>query len=252
MTDLPISVIIPLTTVPILYMKTLLILAVSLFFLATPIHAQENTNNCRPLFGGGPTCVQSGNIMLDKKIKNSRGFADQLEVTEDVFTAGQTVVFELHTKNLSNRAIDKVLITDIMPQYVSYSKGPGSYNRESNILTYTIEKLEAGQTHTAMVEAKIVAQNDLPQTTGTICVINQATATQGRNSSSDNTQFCIQTLNTQVALPQNSMTRQSGTPPVLPTPQISTAPKTGPEMFALIGLIPLAGTGIYLRRKTWN
>ncbi len=37
---------------------------------------------------------------------------------------------------------------------------------------------------------------------------------------------------------------------VNPPAQATTTPKTGPEMFSLIGLLPAAGIGVWLRRKT--
>lgn len=243
------------------------ILSLSLLFagamLATPVEAQQ-VSECRPLFGGGPSCIQNGDLTLDKKLRNpqTNEFIDHADITDPKFQAGQAVVFQLHVRNTSNRALNDVLVTDIMPQYITYTKGPGTYNRETNILTYSLEKLEAGQTQTLTVEGKVVAANALPKTAGALCVVNQATATQGRNTGSDNAQFCLQTPGSTIAQtqqqnqtpqtqnPPSGTVSNKSTPPVLPTPNVTTSPKTGPELLALVGLIPAAATGFYLRRKT--
>lgn len=49
--------------------------------------------------------------------------------------------------------------------------------------------------------------------------------------------------------PTNPPTTKGGLPVHSPT-QAKTTPPTGPEALTLIGLIPVAGMGIYLRRKT--
>jgi|GEM_PF-4348100 len=52
--------------------------------------------------------------------------------------------------------------------------------------------------------------------------------------------------NTKTVLPQQT---KGGLPINKPTPT-KTAPATGPEVFGLIGLIPAAAAGFYLRKKT--
>jgi hypothetical protein len=71
------------------------------------------------------------------------------------------------------------------------------------------------------------------------CVVNQAKATSGKNSSSDISQVCI----------QNSVPTTKGGLPVYPAPNMSQTPATGPEMLPLLGLIPGALGGLILRRK---
>lgn len=229
-------------------MKTIL-MAVSLLlgslFTADTVSAQQ-TIECQPIFGGGPSCIQSGDITLDKKLRHpqSNNFVDHLDITDATLSPNTPVIFQLHIRNTSNRAIDDILVTDIMPQHVSFTKGPGTYNKETNILTYTIERLEPGQTQTLTVEGLVASK--LPQTNGAVCVVNQATATKARNTSSDNTQFC---LGTGVATSSTSQQTERTTPPVMATPNITKAPSTGPELIGLIGLVTGVTSGILLRRK---
>ncbi len=48
---------------------------------------------------------------------------------------------------------------------------------------------------------------------------------------------------------KNTKTTKAGLPVVSPTP-LKTTPSTGPELLGLVGLIPAAGLGYYLRRKS--
>lgn len=48
----------------------------------------------------------------------------------------------------------------------------------------------------------------------------------------------------------NNMNQTKGGLPVYNTSNAQTTPGTGPEMFGLISLIPAAGAGFWLKRKT--
>lgn len=48
---------------------------------------------------------------------------------------------------------------------------------------------------------------------------------------------------------KKSTTSKGGLPVVSPTP-LKTTPSTGPELLGLLGLVPAAGLGYYLRRKS--
>lgn len=236
----------------------IIFIGIVIFLLSFPlfVHAQV-TNGCRPIFGGGEVCKQEGNLLIDKKLRNpqTNQFIDHAEIMDPQFAANQPVVFQIVVKNTSNRAISGITLTDIFPRYVSYVKSTGTYEPTTSTVTIPIGKLEGNQSATYTLEGKIMAADILPSVTGPLCVVNQATVTQGRNISSDNSQFCLQNANAsqQPGVATNQApTIQNGTPrpPVLSNPNVATAPKTGPEMLALIGLIPAGITGIYLRRKT--
>lgn len=243
-----------------MYRRILILLLLAVCGLLTPstINAQQ-TPNCRPLFGGGPSCVQSGKLTLDKKIRHpgTNQFIDNAEVSDLTFSPDQAVVFQVTVRNTDTKALEDITVTDIFPQYVAFTRGPGQFDHATGTLTYEIANLAAGQTNTITLEGKVSPLNALPNASGPICAVNQATATQGRNTGSDNAQFCIQRSGTTTPqTPQPGQTTQGVTPgqpqqpPVLSTPNMTVSPKTGPEMLSLIGLIPAGLTGFYLRRKT--
>jgi uncharacterized repeat protein (TIGR01451 family) len=248
--------------------KTFLIISVLvLSVFTTRAQAQENPA-CQPIFGGGDSCVQEGDLALDKKLKSPTGndFLDNTSINDPKFAPNQPITFRLTVKNTGNRAIENITVTDTLPQYVTFTRGPGQFDRSTNTVTFTIDKLEAGQSRAVTLEAKIVAANAIPGTTGIACVVNQAKATQGRNTGSDNAEFCLQKSGQTAAptqgqpqTPNQGQTqiqppRTNPTPtqpmPVYQVPNQQTSPKTGPELLALIGLLPAGAAGLYLRRKT--
>ncbi len=211
------------------------------------VMAQEQ-QACRPIFGGGPSCVQQGDLSLDKKIHNpqTNQFVDTIDTD---ITPGQTIRFQVTVRNTGSRTIENIVVTDIFPQHITFTRGPGQFDRTTNILTYPIDRLEGGQTNSVTIEGTVATS--LPQTANLLCVVNQATAEQGRNTGTDSLSFCLQTTGsaqTQTTGPTPTG-RQTG-PQVGQTPNVSTSPKTGPELLALIGLIPAGISGLYLRRKT--
>jgi uncharacterized repeat protein (TIGR01451 family) len=217
--------------------------------------AQTPNNGCQPIFGGGTTCIQSGSLVVDKKIRDPRSdrFVDQLSSTYPRYAPDQTVVFQITLHNTGNRAIEDITVTDIFPQYVSFTKGPGEFDTANNTLMFVFSKLDAGQSRSFTIEGKVAPARSIPATAGITCVVNQARGEKDRNVSTDNTQFCLQTAGTQPQ--QNATPQQPGQPqptqttmPVYEAPNAPTSPNTGPELLGLIGLLPLGAAGMYLRK----
>jgi uncharacterized repeat protein (TIGR01451 family) len=234
-----------------------ILLSVTVLLLSFPflVHAAEPANGCQTIFGGGTSCLQTGSLTLDKKIRNpaKNQFVNHLGVNESRYAPEQTVVFQLSVKNTGSRAIENVIITDTFPQYVAFAKGPGEFDKSKNTLTFGINKIEAGQTRSITIEGKVAPAQSLPSGTVPVCVLNQARVEKDRNVSTDNTSFCLQTTGATAQPQQPGQTQPTTAPspmPVYQAPGVTTSPRTGPEMLSLIGLIPAAAAGFYLRRKT--
>ena len=157
---------------------------------------------CQPIYGGGQTCVQVGNVV-----------------------------------------INKTTVKDTLPQFVSFVSGPGSFDSNTKVLTFDVGNLAAGESRTFTIAAKVADADKLPSNQGITCVVNQAMSTADNNQqSSDNSQFCI-------GKPVLGETTKGGLK-VFPSQPITKTPATGPEMLGLLGLIPSAITGFFLRKKT--
>jgi uncharacterized repeat protein (TIGR01451 family) len=222
---------------------TLLLLTVSYLFITSSAFA---TTSCQPIYGGGESCSQTGNIILDKTVQNpSNGlFVDNLNINDPKYSPGQTVNFNITIRNTENKVLTNIEVKDVLPQYVSFVSGPGNFDKNTNTLTFNIGNFPANEARTYTVQGKIADQGSLPFVNGTTCVVNQSVmhASNGQ-SAQDNSQFCVQLTTTTTVITKGGLTV------VTPAP-ITTTPSTGPEMLPLLALIPSGIAGFFLRRKS--
>lgn len=216
----------------------------SVLFLTVSVAANADTS-CQPIYGGGETCVQVGNVFVNKTVLNpqSNSFVDNLGINDPKYSPSSNVTFHITVTNNGGETISKVTVKDVLPQFVSFVSGPGRFDSNSKTLTFELGDLKAGESRTFTVVGKTADQDKLPSSQGITCVINQAisTANNGQESS-DNSQFCIQK-------PVLGETTKGGLK-VFPAQPIAKTPATGPEMLSLLGLIPTGALGFFLRKKT--
>jgi uncharacterized repeat protein (TIGR01451 family) len=233
------------------YMKKLgyifSILAFGLVAVA-PASASYGSVACQPVYGGGENCLTVGNLLLNKMVMDpssvtkggNEKYVDNLSLNTAKYSAGQTIKFRLDVTNTGNATISTVNVTDILPSYVKFVSGPGSFNKSTNVLSFSFSNLNASETRSFLIVGKIVDNGSLPKGQGTVCTVNQAQATSDTNQSQDNSQFCINVT---------TVTTKGGLP-VYPAPSMNQTPATGAEMFSLLGLLPAAGAGLFLKRKS--
>ncbi|MEX2007716.1 MAG: hypothetical protein WD992_03005 [Candidatus Levyibacteriota bacterium] len=225
--------------------KYIFSLALSLFLSALAAGTSNADISCQPIYGGGQSCVTSANIAINKKIQNPANsqFVDNLGTNDTKFTVDQNVAFQLIVTNTGSNTIDRVVVKDVFPQFVSFVAGPGNFDANSKTLTFEVNSLATGESRTFTVTGKVAADSALIQNGGIVCVVNQSSAQIVSTSqmSQDNSQFCIQ---------KGVPMKTKGGLPVLPAPQMKTTPPTGPEMVVL----PLLGgsgiLGYFLRKKS--
>lgn len=204
----------------------------------TDCQAQYGTSNC-------PTTT----IVVNKTVQNpsTKNFVDNLGANDPKYKGGQTVPFKITVTNSGNTTLNNVTITDTLPQYTTGTETKGGQT-SGNTVTINVDKLDAGQSKTYDVNVKVVDEKSLPSDLGIVCVINKAKTESNSAASYDEAQFCIEKP---VIGIKNPPTTKGGLP-VMPVPQTSVTPKTGPEMLALIGLLPTAAAGFILRRRSTN
>ena len=217
------------------FFYSLLLLTVLTFFLPNKAFA-----DCQALYGGGQTCT-SYSFSLQKFVQvpnQSWGnFVNNLSINDPKFSLSQTVNFQIIVTNTGSNNISSVTIIDTFPQFVSFVAGPGSFNNSNNTLTFVVNNLNAGQSQTYNLSGKIANAN-VPQ--GITCVVNQAAGTDNNgDTNTASSQLCI-----------TNVPNVTPTPVILPVTKIKTTPPTGPEMLPIIGLIPAALSGLYLRKKS--
>ncbi len=184
----------------------ILILLSALSFLSalSPVFASVT---CTTQYGGGQTCVSTGQLLVNKRVWNpdTNQMVDNLTVNDHRFKLGDEVTFSIDVKNVGDSTINNITFTDTLPAFLTWTTG------DTNV---TIESLTPGQTRTFTVIAKV-------NSNGTACDVNTATAAGNGLSDSDTSQVCIKG-----AIP-------------------AEIPKTGPEYLFL--LLPLGGIGFLIR-----
>lgn len=254
-------------------MKKHLLLSLSLLALATVFspRAFAADSQCQPIYGGGQTCIQTGNVTIDKKVlkPGTKDFVDNLTVNDAKYVSEETVQFTLAVHNASTKDIANITVKDVIPQYLTFLSGDGAYDVNSRTFTANIASLKANETKTINLNARVVPQSELPSDSGVACVVNQGLVTFDGKTNQDNANLCIQKPTpiqsgptpTQPGEPttttgkggngtQGQPTQTKGGQPIFPVPTTSKTPPTGPEMLALIGLLPIGALGQFLRKKS--
>lgn len=232
------------------FITTLLVAAVFAF----PSIASADTSNCQPIYGGGQTCKQEGNVIINKTVQRpgDGAFVENLGVNDPKYLPGQTITFNIVVTNNGGSQVDKVTIKDILPQYVDFVSG-GNFDKNANTITFDAPNLKANESRTFSIMAKVVDQSKLPTDKSIICVINQAMVTTHNQTNQDNAQLCIEKQvqpTPQPGQPQPTQPVTKGGLKVFPKPQVTTTPPTGPEALALVALLPVGMAGYFLRKKS--
>lgn len=180
-------------------MKKQLALLAFLFgaLLVAPPHvaAQE----CTTQYGGTTTCV-STNLTINKQVQNpsTGNFVENLGSSDPTFSAGGEVLFRLIIKNTGSQTLTTVTVKDIFPTELTFTSGPGTFDKESNTLTFTLDNLTAGESRTVEILATVDPAK-VSRDRSLFCVVNKATisanpsASLGTSSDQDTSQLCIQT-----------------------------------------------------------
>jgi|GEM_PF-6502029 len=219
--------------------KLKLSLFAALFFFLFAGQAQASGSNCAAVYGGGYSGSQScAKISVDKKVlkPGTKDYVDGLSANDPKYSVNQDVTFQIVVQNVGNENLTDITVVDTLPQNLIYSSGAGSYDKNTNKLSFKITNLDVNTTQTFYVVAR-VNENFAFGDKGFVCVTNYVTAT-GQNgiASDDAAQLCVE--------------RQLKVyPPVL---GIKQTPPTGPADAALPILLSMAGAGIYLTKKTYN
>lgn len=219
--------------------------AVAVAFLLAAPFAFAADIGCQAVYGGGQTCVQVGNTSVTKTVKNPQTGEQvkNLGMNDAKYAPEQIVPFKVTVTNNGNAELNNITIKDTLPQYVNYFSGPGSFDANTKVLTFSIDKLGAKQSKTFDIQAQVISANQLPIQQGTICMVNQVNATTNNQTSYDNAQFCIQRQ-----MPAAITTK--GGLAVAPPTQVTVNPATGSEILPLIVLLSSALFGLKLRKKS--
>lgn len=188
----------------------------ALLYFVSPVQAAVR---CETQYGGGQVCVRTGNLQVNKQVKNPQdgSWLDNLgQQSSKRFSLNEEVEYRLQVKNVGDAKLDKVTVTDTLP---------GNLQLVSGNLAQELQNLEVNQTQEVFIKAKVISVSD----TINCNTVNVAEVRSGDQYDKDTAQICLE--------------GKTGAPQALP--------KSGPEdNFVILGLSTLAiSTGIYLLKS---
>ncbi len=165
------------------------------------VAARVNAQSCTTQYGGDVTCIPTDltiNKQIAKPVVDTKGgitasqtFVENLGVS-DPFTPGAEVLFRLTVKNTSGETFNPVTVKDVLPAYLAFVSGPGSYDSASRTLTIILENVIAGETRTIEILAKVVEGTQFATNANVFCATNYAEARALDRFDDDTAQLCFQ------------------------------------------------------------
>ncbi len=141
---------------------------------------------CETQYGGGETCVTTGELQINKKIfdPDSSQFVDNLNLSSHRFGAGDQVTFQLQITNTGDATFGTVHVVDTLPAHLQFVSGS---------LDFDISNLDPGETQTFQIQAKVVSADQFPSDQSLLCEVNRAEATADDEDDVDTAQLCMET-----------------------------------------------------------
>lgn len=163
----------------------------SLTLLAVPV-SHAFADMCTTQYGGETTC-QPSDLTINKEVQNpsTLSFVENLSSSDPTFAPGSDVLYRLVISNTSGQTFDPVNVKDVLPAFLTFVSGPGTYDAGSNTLTFSLSNLIAGETRTVDIMARV---NDVSNFNGKsfVCVNNYAEVRSLNRFDSDTAQICLQ------------------------------------------------------------
>jgi uncharacterized repeat protein (TIGR01451 family) len=140
---------------------------------------------CETQYGGGETCVRTGELQIDKEVWDPDGsqFVDNLSLSSHKFAPGDEVIFHLKIKNVGDATFDTVHVIDTLPSHLELSSGS---------LDFDINDLSAGETEEREIKVRVVPADRFPNDKTVICVVNTAESWSGDEKDKDTAQVCLE------------------------------------------------------------
>lgn len=139
-------------------------------------------------YGGGEEEVD---VLIDKMVKDPGNdkYVDNLSVSDYKFSAEQEVIFRLTVKNTGDKTLNDVEVKDILPSYIDFVSGPGSWDSGNRTLKFDFDDLDPGESRDFEVKGRIKSESDLPE--GRVCVTNKGEVRVEDEYDEDTAGLCI-------------------------------------------------------------
>lgn len=96
-------------------------------------------------------------ISIDKKVRSvdDSQYYDNIESSKKTFYEKDVVEFQVEVKNIGTEVVYNVNVKDMLPKYLSLIFYPGKFDNDQYIVEWNIDKLEANESRTYLIRAKI-------------------------------------------------------------------------------------------------
>lgn len=140
---------------------------------------------CETQYGGGETCVRTGELQIDKEIydPDNGEYVDNLGPNDYLFKTAEEITFKLKIKNVGDDTLFDIDVKDMLPSYLFFSSGSSD--------SFEIDDLNPDDSVERTIKATVVAESQLPGDKSLICTVNTAEAKTGDEHDKDTAQFCI-------------------------------------------------------------
>src|SRR3989344_2204591 len=96
-------------------------------FLTLTVQPIEAAIRCETQYGGGQVCVRTGNLQVNKQVKESGGKGGSLEWRDNLgpqqsfrFRPGDVVEYKIQVKNVGDAKFDSVTVVDTLPSQLEF------------------------------------------------------------------------------------------------------------------------------------
>jgi uncharacterized repeat protein (TIGR01451 family) len=94
---------------------------------------------------------------IDKKIRSvgDTQYYDNIESSNKTLYENDVIEFQIKIENISDEVVSNIKIEDFLPKYLTLIFYPGTFNEDQYIIEWNIDKLEARESKTYLIRAKI-------------------------------------------------------------------------------------------------
>ncbi len=128
-------------------------------------------------------------LAINKLVQDPRNgqFVDGLSSSNFAFLPGHTILFRLEVKNNGQQDLNNIQVKDVLPGQLEFVSGPGSFDKGTRTISFTIDSLKVGETKSFDIKAKVSGGAEAG-----VCVTNFAEARKDSLVSQDTAVICIQ------------------------------------------------------------
>ena len=194
---------------------------------ATVVLAANNSSDLTIDFGFKTLPAGTPNLTINKKIRLPNGNeVDNVDASTHLYVAGEEIIYRLFVTNNGTSDAQNVTVQDLLPPYIYWISGDGSYNSTANRVDFTLGTLRVGESRTLTYTAKV--RDNIPS--GQTTQENVATVYEnGTSRATDRASLVIGKLGAILAA--------------------SVLPQTGAFPPSLMATLSLVVGGIFLRMR---